>query len=183
MTSREFRITVHGGAHVGASSLINQFVNDAFDYPFDTSADSAIKRIEYEAGNYTFLIADASIATAPLFRDHIIRMSEGIVLLYNITDRNSFEALEVIYQEILALRDDDGVPMIVVGTKCDLEDERVVSTDEGKSFAQRCGNCSFMECSAKRNVNVEDVFYDLGLQIMQLPPPRLQRHGPNCLVQ
>jgi Ras-related protein Rap-1A len=48
------------------------------------------------------------------------------------------------------------VPMIVVGNKCDLEDERVVGKDQGQNLARMWG-CSFLETSAKAKVNVNEV--------------------------
>lgn len=46
--------------------------------------------------------------------------------------------------------------MVLVGNKCDLEDERVVGKELGKSLANQF-NCSFMETSAKAKINVNDV--------------------------
>lgn len=53
-------------------------------------------------------------------------------------------------------KDTDDVPMVLVGNKCDLEDERVVGKELGKQLAQQF-NCSFMETSAKAKINVNDV--------------------------
>jgi GTPase SAR1 family protein len=46
--------------------------------------------------------------------------------------------------------------MILVGNKCDLEDERVVGKDQGMGLARHF-NCEFMETSAKKKVNVNEV--------------------------
>lgn len=46
--------------------------------------------------------------------------------------------------------------MVLVGNKCDLEDERVVGKDLGKGLANQF-NCAFMETSAKAKINVNDV--------------------------
>lgn len=48
------------------------------------------------------------------------------------------------------------MPMVLVGNKCDLEEERVVRKDLGKSLANQF-NCAFMETSAKAKINVNDV--------------------------
>jgi len=48
------------------------------------------------------------------------------------------------------------VPMILVGNKCDLEDERVVGKDQGANLSRKW-NCAFMETSAKSKINVNDV--------------------------
>jgi len=59
--------------------------------------------------------------------------------------------------------DDDGdcaawwqVPMILVGNKCDLEDERVVGKDQGQGLARQW-NSAFLETSAKSKINVNEV--------------------------
>ena len=46
--------------------------------------------------------------------------------------------------------------MILVGNKCDLEDERVVGKNQGKELA-RSWNCEFQETSAKSKLNVNEV--------------------------
>jgi GTPase SAR1 family protein len=53
-------------------------------------------------------------------------------------------------------QDTDDVPMVLVGNKCDLEEERVVGKELGKSLATQF-NCAFMETSAKAKINVNDV--------------------------
>ena len=47
--------------------------------------------------------------------------------------------------------------MVLVGNKCDLEDERVVGKDQGVNLARQFSNCSFMETSAKAKIGVNDV--------------------------
>lgn len=48
--------------------------------------------------------------------------------------------------------------MVLVGNKCDLEDERVVGKDQGSNLAHQFG-CTFLETSAKAKINVNDVSY------------------------
>jgi GTPase SAR1 family protein len=47
--------------------------------------------------------------------------------------------------------------MVLVGNKCDLEDERVVGKDQGQSLAKVFGGCAFLETSAKNKINVNEV--------------------------
>lgn len=49
------------------------------------------------------------------------------------------------------------VPMILVGNKCDLENERVVGKDQGQNLARQWSNCAFLETSAKSKINVNEV--------------------------
>lgn len=54
--------------------------------------------------------------------------------------------------------------MILVGNKCDLEDERVVGKDQGHNLAKNW-NCTFLETSAKSKINVTEVCKHLKLNI------------------
>lgn len=56
----------------------------------------------------------------------------------------------------VAFQDTDDVPMVLVGNKCDLEEERVVGKDQGVNLSRQF-NCAFMETSAKAKINVHDV--------------------------
>ena len=49
--------------------------------------------------------------------------------------------------------------MVLVGNKCDLEDERVVGKDQGLNLARQFSNCAFMETSAKAKIGVNDVSF------------------------
>ncbi|PIO62291.1 Ras family protein, partial [Teladorsagia circumcincta] len=68
------------------------------------------------------------------------------------------------------------VPMILVGNKCDLEDERVVGKDQGQNLARQFGS-AYLETSAKAKINVNEVFYDLIRQINRRYPDNGKRQG------
>jgi GTPase KRas protein len=70
-----------------------------------------------------------------------MRPGEGFLLVYDITSRSSFQELDLFYEQILRVKDKDYFPMIVVGTKCDLEYERQVETS-GKSASFRASRLS-----------------------------------------
>ena len=60
-------------------------------------------------------------------------------------------------RRLFSFQDTDDVPMVLVGNKCDLEEERVVGKDQGLNLARQFNNCSFMETSAKAKIGVNDV--------------------------
>lgn len=97
-------------------------------------------------------------------REQYMRTGEGFLLVYSIDSRQSFEEIRVFQQQILRVKDKDFFPIIVVGNKCDLEHERVVSREEGMHLARQFG-CRFMETSAKQRINVEESFYELVREI------------------
>ena len=63
-------------------------------------------------------------------RDLYMKNGQGFVLVYSITAQSTFNDLQDLREQILRVKDTDDVPMILVGNKCDLEDERVVGKDQ-----------------------------------------------------
>jgi GTPase SAR1 family protein len=73
--------------------------------------------------------------------------------------------------------------MVLVGNKCDLQDQRVITTEQGEDLARKFG-CAFLEASAKTRVNVDQIFHDLIRQINKLSPP-VKKEGKKkggCLI-
>merc|ERR1712016_389332 len=83
----------------------------------------------------------------------------GIVFTYHITNANSFDNAVKWLQRIKDYADED-VEKIIIGTKCDMEDKRMVAKEKGIEIAEENG-ISFMETSAKTNVNVVKAFLEI----------------------
>ena len=66
-------------------------------------------------------------------RDLYMKNGQGFVLVYSITAQSTFNDLQDLREQILRVKDTHDVPMVLVGNKCDLEDERVVGKDQGKT--------------------------------------------------
>ena len=60
-------------------------------------------------------------------REQYMRSGEGFLLVFSVTNRNSFEELMSFHKQILRVKDRDEFPMIMVGNKVDLENQRTVS--------------------------------------------------------
>ena len=88
------------------------------------------------------------------------RGAQGILLVYDVTDRRSFESIRNWISQIQQ-HADVHVNKILVGNKCDMLDEKVVSTEEGEKLAKEF-NMPFWECSAKNNINVDESFIGIG---------------------
>merc|ERR1711880_36907 len=92
---------------------------------------------------------------------------DGIQCLLEILDTagtEQFTAMNDIRDQIVRVKDTDNFPSILVGNKCDLEDQRVVSKADAQDLAGKWGS-SFMECSAKTATNIQELFLDLIRQI------------------
>ena len=84
------------------------------------------------------------------------RGAMGFILMYDVTNEESFSSVQDWVTQIKTYSWDNA-QVILVGNKCDCEEERVVSTDRGKQLADQLG-LEFFETSAKENVNVKSVF-------------------------
>ena len=84
------------------------------------------------------------------------RGGNGVLLIYDITDRESFESLNFWLIEI-EKNANKNVKILLMGNNCDLEDKRKVSYQEGKDFAIKY-NMLFLEASAKDNINIKEAF-------------------------
>jgi GTPase SAR1 family protein len=80
--------------------------------------------------------------------------------VYSITNLGMFNDLVDIHEQILRVKDTDDVPMVLCGTNCDLEDQRVVTKEQGQDMARRF-NCLFIEASVKLNINIDRIFVEL----------------------
>lgn len=93
-----------------------------------------------------------------------LRNGDGFILVYSITDKSSFDFLPDLIIEILRAKDSDNVPIILVGNKTDLEDDRVVTTQRGEILASKY-NCKFFETSTNSGLSNNHIFHDLVREI------------------
>ena len=107
-------------------------------------------------------------AYTPL-RETFMHTGDGFLLVYSITDDQTFEELQDIRQQILRVHSQSDVPMMIVGNKVDLESSRAVSVAEGNNFAKQVG-AQFMEVTAKEDFKVKDAFHALIRMILDKNP-------------
>ena len=89
-------------------------------------------------------------------RDMYMKSGHGFLMVYAINAQATFSDLKEIRERLLRIKDTTNVPMVLVGNKNDLEESRQVSRDQGQAMARQF-NCAFLETSAKKKNNVENV--------------------------
>jgi len=162
----EYKLVVFGCGGVGKSALTFRFIQDYFiPDPDPTIEDTYIKVIDYHGQQVTLKILDtAGFEQFTAMRDPYMKDGQGFLLVYSITSQSSLKELEDIRDQILMVKDADDAAIVLVGNKCDLENERIVSKDQGENTS-KLWKCPFMETSAKNKTNVNEVFYEIIRQI------------------
>ncbi|KAH6996147.1 ras-like protein [Ilyonectria robusta] len=163
---REYKLVVVGGGGVGKSCLTIQLIQSHFVDEYDPTIEDSYRKqcvIDDEVALLDVLDT-AGQEEYSAMREQYMRTGEGFLLVYSITSRQSFEEITTFQQQILRVKDKDYFPMVVVGNKCDLENEREVTRQEGEALARSFG-CKFIETSAKSRINVDKAFYDIVREI------------------
>ena len=88
------------------------------------------------------------------------RKADCCLLVYDITNRKSFEEIENYFNEKIKEKCKKNIQVILLGNKTDLENKRKVQSDEGANFSLK-NNYIFMETSCFQNTNVSDAFETL----------------------
>ena len=159
----EARIITLGDSKVGKSSLIVQFIDNKFSFNYMSTVGFDLKRKVMKLNdNEDVKIVIHDTAGQERFRSlttNYIKKANGILLVYDITDRKSFDNIknwiDNIHEET-----GDKLPIILVGNKIDLNKERAVSKNEGEEKAKEFG-LKFFETSAKEGNNVQKCFREL----------------------
>lgn len=146
------KICSTGSYQVGKTSLIRRYAENIFEtnYIPTIGVDITTKRITLESGQVIKLILmdTAGQEVFGKLRRTYYDGCVGCLIVYDITKRETFESLNHWIEDFRSVKSETDVPISIIGNKIDLEDERVVSTQEGKDFANE-HNVSFYECSAK----------------------------------
>ena len=163
-----FKLLLIGNSSVGKSSLLFRFVENVWDDSFvpTIGVDFKLKTLEVNGKKVKLQIWDT--AGQERFKNitsSYYRGGNGVLVVYDITDRESFENLTSWLIEI-EKNANKNVYKLLIGNKCDLEDKRKVTYQEGKDFATSNG-MQFIETSAKADTKVKEAFELLTQEIIK----------------
>ena len=176
-----------GSGGVGKSCLTIMYIQNVFNSEYDPTIENSYrKQIQLNSESYMLDILDtAGEEEYSAMRDQYYRAGDGFVFVYSIICKNSFAELDDLIKRAEGVKDTENLPMVIVGNKCDLDDMRVVTTEEGKSLATKY-NCPFFESSAKCRINIPDIFEAVVLQVEEKPAtpenPVAKKKRKDCVI-
>lgn len=165
---------------MGKSALTLQITENRFAKEYNPGVENYFTSHRYIIQNdiYTFEILDTGTGSSSFaMRDLMFRRGEGFIILYDITSQSSFNNVEHWREQIIEIKENVKTPIILVGNKSDLEDERMVTEEEGRNKAKNY-ECPFFEISAKSRDNIEEILEEL-VKISK----RQARNVKYCTVQ
>jgi len=164
------KILIIGESFVGKSSLLLRFTDDTFANDMPATIGMDFKTTKLKIDENTIKLAIWDTAGSERFRSltpNFYRGSHGAILVYDVTNRSSFDKLNNWLSELDAYSTKTDIVKMLVANKIDKEG-RVVTRDEGLDWARK-HHTLFIEASAKTKEGVECAFEELVEKIIQTP--------------
>ncbi|KAL1413190.1 RAS2 protein [Vanrija albida] len=185
-----FKITVLGDGGVGKTALTVQFTMSSFVETYDPTIEDCYRKqwVVDEQPCLLEVLDTAGQEEYTALRDQWIRDGEGFLVVYSVTTKSTWSRVEKIVDRVMLVKNENShaaadspgyspgqrratsaaqrmkTPIVIVGNKRDMTNNREVTPEEGRALAQSLG-CDFYETSARLNQNVEAAFKSLVRQI------------------
>lgn len=88
-----------------------------------------------------------------------MKTGQGFLLVFSITSQSSLSELAELREQIIRIKDDEKTPIVIVGNKSDLEDDRVVPRSQAFSMSKKWGNAPYYETSARRRGKLLSTYF------------------------
>ena len=158
-----FKFVIIGDHAVGKTSLIRQFVEHKFSHDYRATIGLNIL-----AHNFDFQGNDIGVQLWDIgaqqyfkrFRKIYYAGAEAAFIVFDLSRRESFENVKSWNKEISELIEETNIPIVIIGNKSDLTEQRLISTEEGEELAKSLSETgsSYIETSALTGNNVKDAF-------------------------
>ena len=161
-----FKIVLIGDTSVGKTNILTKYLSDEFDPESKATVGVEFGTKNFKIENNIVKVQIWDTAGQERYRsitNAYYKGAKGSLLIYDITNKKSFENLEKWIYDIKT-NGDDNISIILVGNKSDLENKRVISIEEGKNKA-KLYKFAFMETSALNGNNIAKAFNELIMDV------------------
>jgi len=153
-----FKIVMIGDSGVGKSCILLRFADDKFNENFYATigVDFRFKNVMIDDKSVKLQIWDtAGQERFKTITSAYYRGADGIIIVYDITDRNSFAHIKDWLDDVNKYTDDNPLK-IIVGNKIDLIKDKQISNNDMKTMTAQTG-IEIIECSAKDSIKINDL--------------------------
>ena len=167
-TKNPYIILALGESTVGKSAYIQKYAYNIFKNTCPTIGSKIVSKYLYSFNEEKTTIKFVDISGKERYQSLpfiFIRQAHGIILMYDITQKNTFKTISNWWKKILDYKDKD-FPAILIGNKCDLENQREVQKEEGEKIAKELG-IKFLEVSNKNGISIKESARELIKMILK----------------
>ena len=168
-TPNKFKILIFGDGGVGKTTLVNRYLTGVYTTGSITiGVDFHIKLLEIEGKEITLRIWD--FAGEEKFRFLLPSYAEGSnggIFMFDVTRYSSIKNIDEWLSVFKQSMKNQEIPLLIVGGKKDLQNERSVSNQDAADIAKRHNFKDYIECSSKTGENVEEIFIKLARSMMK----------------
>jgi len=164
----KLKLVVVGDSGVGKTNLIKRFVSDEFIPNSKATVGVEFVSRSYKINEEVFKIEIWDTAGQERYKSitsAYYRGAKGALLVYDVTEKKSFQNIDKWMGEIKEKSSKD-INIMIIGNKIDLNDTKAVTTEEAMTKAKTLG-VALMEASALNSTNVKEAFYDLLREMYQ----------------
>jgi small GTP-binding protein len=173
------KLVLIGDSSVGKTKLIQQWTQHTFDDTSQPTVGIGYQQKEISIEGLKVIVQIWDTAGSDQYRSLIpayFRGAHAALLVYDITSHRSFESLDGWLRKVQE-HAECNIVVLVVGNKSDLASERTVTMDEGNDYAAK-HSMTFIETSAKENVNIEEAFTQLvSIAVHELTSRKVQERS------
>jgi Ras-related protein Rab-1A len=169
-----YKVVIIGNAFTGKTSIFKRFVDDEYNenYSCTIGVDFKFKTIQTDTEKIKLQIWDtAGEERHKSLTNAFYRGSYAVIFVYDITDIESFKNVEYWLQDFNNSNSNNALKLLV-GNKTDLDSKRTVKTDDAIEFA-KMNDMTFIECSAKIDTGIDDIFKPIIRAIIDGNTPQL----------
>ncbi|MHA2281491.1 MAG: Rab family GTPase [Promethearchaeota archaeon] len=172
-----YKVIVCGDPSVGKTSTILRITDNAFIRTYIPTLGVSIseKQIKITDENVNLIFWDiAGQSKFEVMRRHFYQGAEGIIVIFDLTNRKSFESVSEWYRDIKKHLEiyQKTIVGFILGNKEDLVNERKVPAEEAKKVAKSL-NIEYIETSAKTGKNLEKIFYRIADSLVKLKKKKM----------
>ena len=158
----KIKILTLGNSSVGKTSFIQRYTHNTFQIDAISTIGNEMQRKIIEINNKSYKVDFHDTQGQERYKAiavNFIKNADGIILMYDITKQTTFDSVSEWMENIRKAKSNE-FPVVLIGNKCDLEGERVITKEEGEELANKYG-LSFYETSNKDGTNIEASCLDL----------------------